>query len=205
MGDVTRFRSRPDDTPEPLGQRAAENLQFIRETMEHSSAFTAVPGVGGILMGTLALVAAWTASRQASDAAWLTTWLACAVLAVVVGGAALLLKARATGHSLLKGPGRRFALSFAPPIAVGAALTVVLPSHGQTSLLPAVWLLCYGAAVVTGGAFSVRVIPATGVLFMALGGLSFLLPAAWGNTLMAAGFGGLHVISGCIVARRYGG
>ncbi len=205
MGDVTRFHSQPNEPPEPLGQRAADNLRFIREAMERSASFTAVPGIGGILMGTLALVAAWVASRQASEAAWLLTWLACAVLAVLAGGAALLLKARATGHSLLKGPGRRFALSFVPPITVGAALTAVLPSHGQTSLLPGVWLLCYGAAVVTGGAFSVRVIPATGVLFMAFGGLFFLLPATWGDALMAAGFGGLHVISGCIVARRYGG
>ena len=205
MGDVTRFHSKPDETPGVLGQRAAENLRFIRETMERSAAFTAVPGVGGVLMGALALVAAWVASRQASDAAWLLTWLTCAVLAVVVGGAALLLKARATGHSLIKGPGRRFALSFAPPVTVGAALTAALQSHGETSLLPGVWLLCYGAAVVTGGAFSVRVIPATGVLFMALGGFSFILPATWGDALMAAGFGGLHIVSGCIVARRYGG
>lgn len=205
MGDVTRFRARPDETPEPLGQRAAENLRFIRETMERSSAFTAVPGVGGILMGALALVAAWIASRQASDAAWLFTWLTCAALAVLTGGTALLLKARATGHSLLRGPGRRFALSFAPPIAVGAALTAVLWSHGQAAVLPGMWLLCYGAAVVTGGAFSVRVIPATGVLFMVLGGASFLLPVTWGDALMAAGFGGLHILSGCVVARRYGG
>ena len=205
MGDVTRFHSQADEPPEALGQRAADNIRFIRETMERSSAFTAVPGVGGILMGGIALVAAWVASRQASDAAWLFTWLACAGLAFPTGGAALLLKAKATGHSLLKGPGRRFALGFAPPVAVGAALTAALQSHGQTSLLPGVWLLCYGAAVVTGGAFSVRVIPATGVLFMALGGASFLLPASWGNAFMAAGFGGLHIISGCIVARRYGG
>lgn len=205
MGDVKRFPDNLDGAPSALHERAAENLQYIRRAMEHSGSFTAVPGVGGVLMGALALVAAWAASRQESPQAWLAVWLACAALAVFTGGAALLLKARTTGHSLLRGPGRRFALSFAPPIAVGAILTVVLATHGQFSLLPGVWLLCYGAAVVTGGAFSVKAVPLTGLGFMALGAAAFLAPASWGDALMAAGFGGLHIASGCLIARRYGG
>ena len=144
------------------------------------------------------------ASEQESPQAWLAVWLACAALAVPTGGAAMLFKARSTGHSLLRGPGRRFALSFAPPIAVGATLTAVLTTHGQLSLLPGVWLLCYGAAVVTGGSFSVKAVPMTGLAFMALGAAAFIAPAPWGDALMAAGFGGLHIVSGCLIARRYG-
>lgn len=205
MGDVKKFPDNPENAPSALHERAAENLRYIREAMEHSGSFTAVPGVGGVLMGALALVAAWVASRQDSPRDWMGVWLACAALAVITGGAALLLKARSTGHSLLRGPGRRFALSFAPPVAVGTLLTAVLATHGQFSLLPGVWLLCYGAAVVTGGAFSVKAVPLTGLGFMALGASAFLAPAAWGDALMAAGFGGLHIVSGCLIARRYGG
>ena len=205
MGNVKKFPDNPDSAPSALHERATENLQYIREAMERSGSFTAVPGVGGVLMGALALVAAWVASLQKSPQAWLGVWLACAALAVITGGAALLLKARSTGHSLLRGPGRRFALSFAPPVAVGAALTAVLAVHGQFSLLPGVWLLCYGAAVMTGGSFSVKAVPTTGLGFMALGAAAFMAPASWGDALMAAGFGGLHIVSGCLIARRYGG
>jgi hypothetical protein len=205
MGDVTRFPSEREEPPASLGERAAENLRYVRETLERSASFTAVPGIGGVLMGALALVAAWIASQQGTPERWLLVWLACAALAFPVGAVAMVLKARATGHSLLRGPGRRFALSFLPPVGVGASLTAVLAGGGATGLLPGVWLLCYGAAVVTGGAFSVKVVPATGVLFMALGGAFFLAPASWGDAFMAAGFGALHILSGCVVARRYGG
>jgi hypothetical protein len=205
MGDVTRLPSRREEPPASLGERAAENLRYVRETLERSASFTAVPGIGGILMGALALIAAWIASRQASPERWLLVWLTCAAVAAPVGAVAMALKGRATGHSLLRGPGRRFALSFLPPVAVGVCLTAVLAGGGAVHLLPGVWLLCYGAAVVTGGAFSVKVVPATGVLFMVLGGASFLAPAGWGDTFMAAGFGALHILSGCVVARRYGG
>ncbi len=205
MGDVTRFPSRRDDEATSLGERAAENLAYVRETLERSASFTAVPGIGGILMGAFALVAAWVASNQDAPGRWLLAWLACAALAFPVGLVAMALKGRATGHSLLRGPGRRFALSFLPPVAVGACLTAVLAGRGTTGLLPGLWLLCYGAAIVTAGAFSVKVVPATGVLFMTLGGASFLAPPTWGDAFMAAGFGILHIVSGCIVARRYGG
>ena len=102
-------------------------------------------------------------------------------------------------------PGRRFVLSYVPPIAVGALLTVALVRAGLYQALPGTWLLLYGTGVVTGGAFSVRVVPLMGLCFMALGALALLGPAAWGNLLMAIGFGGLHIGVGWIIARRYGG
>src|SRR5512135_229059 len=195
MGGVRRFPFQREEPPASLGERAAENLRFVRETLERSASFTAVPGIGGVLMGALALVASWVASNQESPERWLAVWLACAAVAFPVGAVAMALKSRATGHSLLRGPGRRFALSFLPPVIIGACLTAVLASRGMIPLLPGVWLLCYGAAVVTGGAFSVKIVPATGALFMALGGACFLLPAGWGNACMAAGFGALHILS----------
>ena len=71
--------------------------------------------------------------------------------------------------------------------------------------LPGCWLLLYGAAAATGGAFSVRIVPILGLCFMALGVVAFAVPAAWGHWFMAAGFGGLHIGFGLVIARKYGG
>ena len=84
------------------------------------------------------------------------------------------------------------------------ALTVALLAAGLPGLLPGTWLLLYGTGVVTGGAFSVRVIPAMGLAFMALGILGLAVPET-GQTLMVVGFGGLHLGFGAIIAWRYGG
>jgi hypothetical protein len=102
-------------------------------------------------------------------------------------------------------PGRRFVLAYTPPLIVGGLLTVVLYRAGLSTLLPGVWLLLYGAAVVTGGALSVPVVPVMGASFLALGTAALFGPASWGDALMAAGFGVLHIGFGAWIARRYGG
>lgn len=191
--------------PPALHDRAMDNLRFIRETMERASSFTAVPGWGGALMGATALGAAVLAGSQPTWGRWLATWVAEAMLALVIGGVALARKARRAGTPVLSGPGRKFALGYAPPILAGMLLTVVLLRGGMLSALPGTWLLLYGTAVVAGGAFSVKIVPVMGMCFMLLGAAALFAPAAWGDYMMAAGFGGLHVIFGVIIARRHGG
>ena len=106
---------------------------------------------------------------------------------------------------LLTGPGRKVAFSLSPPIFAGAIVTVVLYRAGLTSAIPGLWLLLYGTGVVTGGMFSVSAVPIMGLCFMALGATAFFAPAEFANWLMAAGFGGLHIVFGVIITRRYGG
>jgi hypothetical protein len=182
-----------------------DNLRFIRETMESAGSFTAVPGWGGVAMGSLALVAAFAAARQASIEGWLVTWLVTATLALFIGGWTMCLKARAAKTNLLSGMARKFTLSFSAPLLVGALLTVALYQAGLFHILPGLWLLLYGTGVVTGGAFSVKIVPVMGACFMCAGALALFCPAAWGNWFMAAGFGGLQIVFGFIIARRYGG
>jgi len=191
--------------PRPLHDRALDNLQFIRSTMERAGSFTAVPGWGMVVVGCTALAATRLAFRQSRDADWLAVWLGEAVLGVVVGGAAMVQKARAANDPLLSGPGRRFGLSFLPPIVVGALLTIALRRAGLFPLMPGTWLLLYGTAVATAGAFSARIVPIMGVCFMVLGTAALFAPASLWPWFMAAGFGGLNVVFGLLIARRYGG
>jgi hypothetical protein len=189
----------------PLQDRAGDDLRFIRQTMERGVQFTAVPGWGGAWMGITALGAAWLASRQTVPLGWLSVWLAEAGLAVGIGLWAMHRKASRSHTTLLGAAGRRFALNFIPPAAAAAVLTVALTAEGQVALLPGVWLLLYGASVVTGGAFSVRPVPIMGLSFMALGVGALMMPLAWGNLTLALGFGGLHIAFGLYIGRHYGG
>jgi hypothetical protein len=188
-----------------LDGRAAENLRFIRETMERSASFTAVPGMGGMAIGATAGVAAWVASQQATPAAWLKTWLLESLVAVLIGAWTVNHKARAAGQSVLSGAGRKFALSLSPPLVAGALLTLDLYHFGHTGVLPGLWLLLYGAGIVTAGAFSVKVVPVMGLCLMSTGAMALFSPAAWGDAYMAVGFGGVHIVFGAVIARRFGG
>ena len=190
---------------QPLDAHAAENLRYIRGAMERAASFTAVPGWGGVAMGATALAAAARARQETSPQRWLGVWLMEACVALVIGVAAMALKARRSGSTLSSGPARRFLLTLTPPIGAGAVLTLALEREGLVTLLPGVWLLLYGTAVVTGGAMSVRPVLAMGALCMLLGCAALASPAACGTAYMAAGFGGLHVGFGLVIARRHGG
>jgi hypothetical protein len=193
------------DPPVALHERAMDDLRFIRQTMERANAFTAVPGWGGVVIGLTGIGGALVAARQPSPDLWLGTWLVTAAVATLVAGATLAQKARRANVALLSGPGRKFLLSFLPPVAAGIALTAALHLHGETALLPGLWLLTYGAAIIAAGTFSVSAVPLMGIAFMGLGALALATPATWGDAWMAAGFGGLHLGFGLLIARRHGG
>jgi hypothetical protein len=172
--------------------------------MERATAFTGISGWGQVAIGITAMSASFFAAQQKSFKGWLTIWIAEAVIALLIAGWAMDRKARAVKVPLLSGPGRKVAFSLSPPIFAGALLTVVLYRAGLTNAIPGVWLLLYGTGVVTGGMFSVSVVPIMGLCFMVMGAVAFMLPQ-FADWLMAAGFGGLHIIFGIIIARRYGG
>ncbi|MFL6195847.1 MAG: hypothetical protein ACJ75H_16835 [Thermoanaerobaculia bacterium] len=198
--------ARPTAVPPPaLHLRAMDNLRFIRETMEGAAYFTAVSGIGEVAVGITALVAAYIASRQSAPWDWLQVWLWDALAGFILSTGAIAFKAWRSEVSLLSRPGRRFALSVFPPLVAGALLTPILFLDGNVAVLPGLWLLLYGTGVVTGGAFSVRAVPVMGLAFMALGAVALFAPVSWGNGLMAAGFGGLHILFGLVIAWRYGG
>jgi hypothetical protein len=195
----------PDLAPDP-----AADLRFIRDTMERSASFTAIPGWGQVILGATALAAAWlaerySAARPANPDAWLKVWLAEAFLAAIIAFLSMRWKANRRGLPLFTGPGRKVALGLFPPLIAGALLTFSLQRAGLESTLAPAWLLLYGAGIITGGAYSVSIVPVMGLCFMATGALAVVAPAAWANWLLAAGFGGLHILFGFLIARRHGG
>jgi hypothetical protein len=192
--------------PQPIHAHALENLRFIRDAMARASEFTAVPGWGGVLMGISALVAAPLAGPPDDTIRWVMIWFADAAVAATIALVAIGIKSKRSGTPLsTAAPALRFALAFVPPLLAGMILTPVFATMGLMARLPGCWLLLYGTAVATGGAFSVRVVPVMGLCFMALGAVAFAAPAGWGHWLMAIGFGVLHIVFGFIIARRFGG
>jgi hypothetical protein len=195
----------PDRNTIPLHTKALSDLAFIRETMERTTQFTAVSGRGGILMGVVALVAAWVAHGTETPSTWLAIWLVAATLAFVSAGIFMIRKARAADVPVLTGPGRKFLLSLLPAMAAGAVLTAPLYQAGLIRLLPAVWLLLYGTAVIAAGVFSIRIVPVMGLCFLITGVVAAFAPAGAADLLLAAGFGVVNVVFGIIIARKYGG
>jgi hypothetical protein len=204
------FEDRPpiparDSGEAALREGALRNLSFIRDTMERSASFTAVSGWGGVAIGTLALASAALASGQPTTRLWLHTWIWTAVVALLIAVFATARKARRLGIPLLSGAGRKFTIGMSPSLVVGTVLTIVFYSEGMAGELPGVWLLLYGAGIVTASITSVPIIRLMGICFMALGSVAFLLPDEWGDLLMALGFGGLNVLFGITIIRNYGG
>ena len=191
--------------PRTIQSHAIDELRYIRDTMARAGRFSAIPGWGGIVMGGTAIAAAALSGPPAQSRRWLAVWLAELALAVVIALVTIARKARRSDAPLMATPTRQFARVMLPPLFAGAILTAVFAANGLTARLPGCWLLLYGTSAATGGTLSVRVVPIMGVLFMALSVAAFLAPAAWGNVFMAAGFGGLHIIFGAIIARNHGG
>lgn len=191
--------------PAPAQARAADHLQYIRATLERAGSFTAVSGWGQIVVGLIGLVGAAAATNAPTPPQWLGTWLGTGVVAITVAAVAIVRKARAQRLPLASGPARRFALCFFPPLLAAACLTWPLYRHGLGERLPGVWLLLYGTGVMTGGAFSIKVVPLMGGCFMLLGVAALTAPPAWGNAFMALGFGLLHIVFGMLIAVKYGG
>lgn len=202
---VIRKEEIEPNQPVNIGDRALDNLKFIRETMERSTVFTSVPGYGGILMGATAVVAAYIAHSQMYIRDWLTVWLTEAVLAFFIGLLAMWQKTKISKTSMFSTPARKLLMNSLPPMLCGVFITLGLWRFGHFEVMIPVWILCYGAAVVCGGAFSVKAVPLMGWCFIALGAIAFFLPASTGQLMMGLSFGVLHIVFGLIIGRKFGG
>jgi hypothetical protein len=195
-------------SPRPLviqEPAALEHLRVIRQTMERSAAFTAVPGWGFCITGLTALIAGPIAYHQKTAEGWLAAWLIEAMIAATIALVMMHRKATRLGTEVLSISGRRLFIGLLPALAAGGLLTVALMWSGPVNLIPGVWLVLYGVAVMQAGAFSVRTVPAMGAAFVGFGAIALPLPWLWANVTLIAGFALLHIIFGFVIARRHGG
>ena len=137
MADAKRCRATRVRPAGAIAQGAAlDDLRYIRQTLENSASFTAVPGWGMVGMAATALVAAAVAWRQPGFEGWMAVWLGEAVVALTLAMWAMRRKAQRAQVPLLSGPGRRFLLNFLPPMLVGGVLTAALYRAGSLQRHP---------------------------------------------------------------------
>jgi hypothetical protein len=186
-----------------IDSHALGTLNYIRASIEAAGAF-AVPGIAGIAMGAVGALAAVATSLPGFAAHWLEIWL---VAAIAASGIGVLLIARQPerGFMLYPGPARKFVLSLCPALLAGAVLTEILWQQDHTALIPGVWLLLYGCAVLSASmrtsAAMIRPIVVMGALFVACGLVALQVSPRWHNIALGMGFGALHMIFGILIGR----
>jgi hypothetical protein len=193
---------RPDNTV-ALDSHALGTLNYIRASIESAGTF-AVPGIAGIAMGIVGVAATLVTSLPGLGSYWLQIWLLAAIAASVTG-VVLVARQQARGFILYRGPARKFVLSLCPSLLAGAVLTAVFWEGGLTSLIPGMWLLLYGCAVLSASlmtsAAMVRLVAIMGGLFVVYGLIAFQLPDRWHNYVLGLGFGALHLLFGILIGR----
>jgi len=187
-----------------IERRALGTLAYIRASIESSGSLD-VPGMAGIVMGSIGILAAIVVSLPRFAAHWLWIWLVAAAVALLLGGALVARQIAQRGQSRYLGPVRKFMLCLCPALLAGAVLTWVLVSAGMSGVIPGMWLLLYGCAVlsastVTSAAIA-RPVCVMGALFAVLGILTFVLPAAAHTAMLGLGFGVLHILFGILIGR----
>ncbi len=191
--------------PAPIESRALGTLAYIRASIESSSSMD-VPGMAGIVMGLIGVLAALVVSVPRWSSEWLAIWLVAAILALLLGGALVARQVAQRGHARYWGPARRFLLCLCPALMAGAVLTFVLWDAGLSGVIPGMWLLLYGCAVLSASTVTTagvaRLICIMGMMFAALGAAAFLLPAAAHNSMLGLGFGAVHIVFGILIGRQ---
>ena len=192
------------EAPAAIESRALGTLAYIRASIESSSSMD-VPGMAGIVMGIIGLLAAIVVSLPRWAAHWLGIWLAAAAVAFLLGGALVARQIVQRGHTRYLGPARKFLLCLCPALIAGAVLTLVLVTAGMANVIPGMWLLLYGCAVLSASTVTTagiaRLICIMGAIFVALGLMTFALPATAHTAMLGLGFGVLHVIFGFLIGR----
>lgn len=189
--------------PESLSDRAAGNLDFIRETIRQTRTVSSLSGTGLIMMGVIGCLASGmtlTLWSDPADAFSLTLWQVAALAAAATGALSIAIRVRRRAEAFWTQAGQRFVLCLAPSLAVGALLTAALSGGPNAGLLPGIWMLSYGAGVLAASTYASMLLTLMGGLFLLLGAAALLMPVLAAPGLLV-GFGFAHVAFGLLLLR----
>ena len=161
--------------------------------------------MAGIVMGIIGGLAAIVVSLPRCAPHWLGIWLFAAAAALVFGSALVVRQIGRRGHTRYLGPARKFVFCLCPALLGGAVLTLALWEAGAASVIPGMWLLLYGCAVLSASTVTIagitRLVCIMGAMFVALGAITFALPATMHTAMLGLGFGFLHIVFGVLIGR----
>ncbi len=195
-------------------QAAHDDLQYIRRTLAAAGHLSIIPGRGMAVIGLLAL-AAVAANFRFTGAPWdiappgetaLVAWATLLAISLSIGCWTMARKARRMNQPFWSPILRKALWGYAAGMLLGGILSAAVILSESRTLLPAVWLGCYGAALIAGGISSVSPVRWMGVSFLTLAAAAaFLSAASYGLPLLALGFGWLHIFFGAYIAWRHDG
>lgn len=193
---------------EPDAREAEENLRVIRALMERSTKYSTFSGVSGVVAGLASIVGCIVTRSLGPDparfpAAFLVIWTA--VIIVAVGADFVLMKRRAArvGKHVISRLGKQMVMASAPGLGAGAVLTLYMLQHNMLGDIYPFWMLAYGIAVAATGLFSQREVSILGAAFLITGAATLFAPGI-GLEMMAATFGGFHIVYGLAMSRKEG-
>jgi hypothetical protein len=149
----------------------------------------------------IALLTAALSSAPGLSDYWLEIWLAASLLGAGVGGTLVVRESSLRSLRLIGTPLRKFVLSLTPCLFAAVIMTAVHWASGNLHAIPGTWLLLYGCALIAASAATTRTIGILGGCFALLGIIALLLPQSLQILLLAAGFGGLHIVFGFVIGR----
>jgi hypothetical protein len=183
-----------------LDMHAIATLRHIRAAMDGAGS-VAIPGSAGIAMGVIGLAAGGLSLLPNFASHWLLIWLVAAPIASMVGALLLTRSGSIATFAATGTPGRKLAFGLLPSLFAGAVMTAVLCKIARIDAIPGTWLLLYGCALVSASVSTTVIVAWMGVYFAGLGVLALASPVTFHVPLLTAGFGGLHIVFGILIAR----
>ena len=198
-------------------QEAADQLRAIRSMMERATIFRALSGEAALVGGAMALAAGWL-SEPKSGWAWGTVWLVGLAIALIFAIWQLFRTAASTQRSVWS-HGTKVALRGAlPSLIVGGFLGLLYLKYGgvgSEKTAASVWILHYGLALLAIREFAPKSMTWLGIAFILTGIASFsamtfiqtatpILNKLGASGLMAATFGGFHLLYGAAIVTTAG-
>lgn len=131
-------------------QRAISDLAEVRERLAALQRFHGYSGIAAASSGLLAFAAAYLQLQVApiprtgpEQHAYITIWLTCLAVALVLNYGAVVVWLFRNHGPRAQSQFRSAALTIAPSIFLGGALSVALVDHAAYTLLPGTWFACY--------------------------------------------------------------